>query len=224
MGFGAALGFALGGLFWLDATHFGTATPGGFRDPFGHASRPFLLYMLSGAAIGGGLVLVLDFLGLDLPLFPGGRRRESDVWARMEMAEAIARHRGGDRPAKPKAPKDPVWDEPVRNAFDGDADEEIPAWIPPPQAKRLVERLEAVRFRLFLVSIGGMTGLGGIATLFLYALSASALGDPDVGRPFLLLSLIPYAVLLWIGGNAWRFVALALTAITVSALIALPWP
>src|ERR1041385_6347733 len=90
--FSAALGGMLGAAFWLRATWFGTAVPGGFHDALAVGARPIWFAVAVGAAGGGALVVVLDLLGLELPLLPSRAvRDEWDFTSTERIVEAARR-------------------------------------------------------------------------------------------------------------------------------------
>lgn len=50
--------------------------------------------------------------------------------------------------------------------------------------------------------------------MLLHALTAGALGDPTFPWWVMASSVLPYAVVLWMGGSGWRVAALAMIGLT----------
>ncbi len=215
--FGAAVGVALGGLFWLRHSAL-RISPHGLGDPFGIGEQPVAFFMMWGAGLGAGLVLILDAIGLELPLIAVSGRSESDLWIAMEAARAAAR-----RPVTEAAgTRDPT---PPRTLLlktdDRDAHPDVREFILPQRAERLRAGLASAQFRVALLASGAMLGAFGFGLLLLHAVTAGALGDPISPWWVMASSFVPYAIVLWIGGSVWRVMALTMIGFTAWLLWAL---
>jgi hypothetical protein len=178
----AGVGTLLGLASWLQhQTRFWLVDP----EP---AGWPLGTYLLGGAGIGALLALVLDLLGLDLPLFP---ERQSRSEVRQERAFSAylaalqaAKRSGESLPAPPSGPEPAPVRDAIRNGSSGSHE----GWIDRESADRIQGRLARSQVRLQLLlaaSLLTLLGMGGM--LFHLVLSG---GDTSGGLLFFGLAIV----------------------------------
>jgi hypothetical protein len=195
---------ALGGLMmWLE----GESLSAWMVDPLGFSSSSLGACLLGGAAIGALLALVLDALGLDLPLFPERRERSatSDLLSAPLTKDQLARLVSASQPSAPPSAAESIRAT-IRDWSSGSAE----GWIDRDTADRIQGRLRRTQVRaqmLFFACVLVLTGLG--FTLFDAVMSG---GAPTSGIVLLIytIAIACCAAVFWMGGAAWRVMAAAL--------------
>lgn len=203
----AGVGAGLGLMTWLK----GQSRSAWMADPIGLSSWSLEACLLGGAGIGALLALVLDVLGLDLPLFP---QRQSGSEGRQELAfsaylaELRAAKRRGTALPPPPAALEPelAIRAAVRDWSSGSAE----GWIDRDSAERIQGRLQRSQVRLQILMFACVLTLAGLGfTLFDAVMSG---GEPT--DAFILgiyaIALACCAAVFWMGGTAWRVMAGAL--------------